>query len=105
MWFAVSLLYESVHSPEQESSPLWEESVRIFDALNQDDAIRAGEEFGRKRSNVYSVDDSTVTWIFRGVQNAFPIEHDHIEPGDEVFSRFLRDSEARSFLQPFLDDE
>lgn len=101
MWFAVSLLYESEHSPELRSSPLWEESIRIVDALSQEDAVLAGEQLGKQRVNSYLADGVTVTWIFRGVQNAFPLEQDEVRPGVEVFSRFLRESEARSLLKPF----
>lgn len=101
MWFAVSLLYESEHSPELRSTPLWEESIRIVDALSQEDAVLAGEQFGKHRVNSYLADGVTVTWVFRGVQNAFPLEQDEVRPGVEVFSRFLRESEARSLLKPF----
>ena len=105
MWFAVSLLYESQHSPELRSSPLWEESIRIVDALTQEGAVLAGEEFGKQRVNTYLTDGATVTWLFRGVQNAFPREQDEVKPGVEVFSRFLRESEARSLLKPFEEDK
>lgn len=105
MWFAVSLLFESQHAPNARTAPLWEESIRIVDASSQNDAVLAGEQFGKHRANAYLADGATVTWIFRGVQNAFPLEQDKAEPGVEVFSRFLRDSEARSLLTPFKEDE
>ena len=65
----------------------------------------AAEEFGKKRVNTYLADGAIVTWVFRGVQNAFALEQDEVKPGVEVFSRFLRESEALSLLKPFGEDE
>ncbi|WP_414703814.1 DUF4288 domain-containing protein [Povalibacter sp.] len=104
MWFAVSLFYESQHSPDLRSSPLWEESICLVDTPTQEDAVLAGEEIGKRRASSYLVDSATVSWVFRGVQRAYPIESDEIASGVEVFSRFLRDSEAQSLLTPFEDE-
>lgn len=103
MLFAVSILYESQHSPETRPEPLWEESIRIVEAVSEEDARLAGESLGRQRLNSYIAEGSTVTWVFRGVQNVFPLDQDGIRPGMEVFSRFLRDAEALSLLKPFED--
>src|SRR4051812_16845043 len=101
MWYAVNLLYKSVHIPAESKPTVWEESIRIIQALSEAAARKEAEEIGRSAAHNYEVEDGSVTWTFEGIERVFSIQDDELRSGSEVFSRFLRDSEVKSLLTPF----
>lgn len=105
MWFSVSFLYRSEHTPDDDKEPRWLESIRLIDALSEEDAEAQAKQIARSDEHSYEVDSGvTVTWIFMSIERVFQIDSTSLASGTEVFSRFLRSSEAESLLRPFDDD-
>lgn len=105
-WYAVSLLFESVHSnATPDNGSLWEESVVVVEADSDTAAKEKAEAKARRNVSSYkTAAGDLITWEYRQVERVFEIESDSISSGTEVFSRFLRRSEVMSILQPFEDD-
>lgn len=101
MNYAVSLMYKSERSDSV--APLWEERIILVSALDAEEAELKAIEYSRAEEAEYSVEDSaTVIWKFVQVERVYEIT-DTLTDGAELFSRFLRDSEAKSILIPFED--
>jgi hypothetical protein len=103
MWFAASLLFKSTHIPTEPKPTIWEESIRLIQANTEAEAHQRADRIGTSCSHTYNVQGGTVIWQFERVQSIYPIEEDELRDGLELFSRFLKDSEARSLLEPFDD--
>jgi hypothetical protein len=103
MWFAANLLFRSTHIPTEAKPTIWEESVRLIQALTEAEALKEAERIGRSGSHTYEVEHGLVIWTFEKVERVYAIEDEELRSGSEVFSRFLRDSEVQSLLQPFDD--
>jgi hypothetical protein len=104
MWFAVNLLYESLHEPPA-SQNLWEERIIIVQADSEESALHQGETLAKAEEHEYiSAQGDRVRWLFRGVERVFPIDAEHLSQGTEVFARFLKASEVQSILQKFPDE-
>lgn len=105
MRFSVSILHKSVDSPSDEKEPLWLESIRLLEAPSEKDAEALAKEIAQRDEHSYTVESgATVTWKFMSIESVFAVESDNLTTGIEVFSRFLRASEAESLLKAF-DDE
>jgi Domain of unknown function (DUF4288) len=106
MWYTVSLLLKSRHlNQPSEQDWLWEESIVLVQAENEDDARRAGERIGKSKELEYvSATGDQVRWTFETIESVCEILDDTITSGTEVFSRFLRNEEVDSILTPFPDD-
>jgi hypothetical protein len=102
MWYAASLLFSSEHVGQPSEAPLWEEQIVIFQAEDDTMARTKAEHRGRSEQHEYpAAENHMIRWRFEGVERIHPIESEHLGDGTEVFSRFLRDTEARSLLTPF----
>jgi hypothetical protein len=101
MWYAANLLYRSIHSPPDSKPTIWEESVRLIQAQTEVEARQEAERLGRAAAHAYEVEDGTVTWVFEKIERLFAISDEQLRSGSEVFSRYLRDSEAKSLLTSF----
>lgn len=96
MWYSVNVLLRS--------ESLWQESVVLFEASTEDDVRRLSEEYGRRQECEYIAGNGRrIHWRFAAIQSIHQLESEHITTGVEIFSRFLRQSEAESLLQPFDD--
>ncbi len=101
MYFCASIFLKEV----SKVNPLWEERIVLVDALSEEEALCKAEILGKKASHSYKASSGElVEWKFECVERIFLFEDDNIQDGAELFSRFLRDSEAKSILIPF-DDE
>lgn len=101
MYYSVSLMYKSERNDSE--PPLWEERIVLVSAMDEFEA----EEKARKRASKHESGITTsnsiqVTWSFHQVERVFHID-DKIKDGAELFTRFLRSSEAESILTPFED--
>jgi hypothetical protein len=102
MWFAVSLLLKCVRAGDPAQELLWQEKIFLVRAKTEAEALRAGNQLGKAQEHEYaSADGQPVRWVFQQVERAVLIGADTLEHQTEVFSRFLRPSEARSLLTPF----
>ncbi len=104
-WFTASLLFEAVHTEPQTTPALWEESIVLIAADTEEEAERKAEDIGRREELEYRAErDNHVRWTFRAVQSVVSIGDKELCAGTEVFSRFLRASEASSLLTRFEDE-
>jgi hypothetical protein len=101
MWYAVSLLYKSVHVPAESKETLWEERILLMQTETEAEARDQAEKMARSGEHAYDVEDGFVTWTFEQIESVFSIRDEELRSGSEVFSRFLRDSEVKSLLTPF----
>ena len=104
MWYAVNLLYKSTHIPTEAQPTLWEESILLIAAGSEADARVQAERIATLRTRTYQVEDGLVIWNLERIERVYSIEHEVLQSGTEVFSRFLRDSEVKSLLTPFEDE-
>jgi hypothetical protein len=102
MWFAVNLLFESLHPDHPENEFLWEERIVLVRVETEEEARRQGELIGKAEENEYTAaNGDLVRWVFRQVESVCAIET--LEHGAELFSRFLSKQEVESLLSPFKE--
>ena len=105
MWYSASLLYESVHNQMAREESIWEEQIVLISADTDAEARAQAELIGKNAEVMYtSATQDQVRWAFREVQSVFQLLDQELKSGAEVFSRFLRASEARSLLTPFEEE-
>jgi len=106
MWYVASAFFTSADSGSQQNlSALWEEVLLLIDAADDESAARAAEEIARSTEHEYAVSQPTphvLRWTFVKVERVNRVE-DPLAHGTELFSRFLRATEAESLLRPFDD--
>ena len=101
MYYSVNLMYKSESTDSE--PPLWEERIILVSAMDEIEAEEKAKKSIVTNEWEFTVSDSfKVTWKFHQVESVCLIE-DNIEDGVELFSRFLRQSEAESILTPFED--
>lgn len=106
MWYAASLFMKGTHIIAPPVQPLWEESIVLIEAPNVPAATGKAREIGRSKEHKYYVDQPSrheMQWEFVRVERVYEVDGSVPSCGLEVFSRFLRDSEAQSLLIPFDD--
>jgi hypothetical protein len=106
MWFTASLLFKSQPQPTASADPLWEEQIVLLEAR---DAITA-EQKAVQRGTAGEHEDRNqagelVRWSFERVETVCEVEDSLLQDGTELFSRFLKDSEVKSILTPFEDEQ
>jgi hypothetical protein len=102
MWYTVSLLSRSRRTPEAENDDLFEESVVLLEATDEQSARLAGEEYARREGVEYrNLRGERVKWSFERVLSVYDVGEEAPRSGTEVFSRFLRKQEAESLSTPF----
>lgn len=105
MWFCVAALSVSDHpdGSVQSQERLWEEHFFLLVADNAGEARTKAENLARRGECVYeAANRSTVSWEFKTVSAIYQLDGAPVD-GAEIFSRFLRESEAQSLLTPFAD--
>jgi hypothetical protein len=106
MWYSASLLFKGIRDKRPEASSIWEEIVVLVQAENEIDAHRQSEAIGRSHEHEYLTSEVIpvlLQWSFSQVERVCELDVDKIEPGTEVFSRFLQQSQVDSLLAPFTD--
>ena len=102
-WFTASLFFQGVHHGSAEAESLWQEIIVLLEASDVDAANSMAARIGTQRQHSYYVDTPIrhlLEWKFVRVERVCEVESDVLANGAEVFSRFLRASEATSLLQP-----
>ena len=104
MWYAVELLFERIH-PDSAKNPddlLWEQSIFLIQALDEEEAKAKAENVAKKEELSYrAISGETVKWRFVKLTGTYQILQETLTEGTEVFSRFLRSTEVKGFLKPF----
>jgi hypothetical protein len=92
-WFSAKLLFEA--EVECSSDPLCEESIRLVEANDDDDAQRRAAEIGAQAEHEYlNEEGQIVRWRFRGILEVQNLCETKIMHGMEVFSRMFRRSQS-----------
>lgn len=105
MWYAASVFFKGVHSPPiEEREPLWEESIRLIEAEDDDAAVAKAEHIGRSSEHSYATENGTLAWKFEHVL-LDSVTISELAHGAELFSRFVREGLVQRLLAgPFDDD-
>jgi hypothetical protein len=106
MWYSVSLFYEGVHSTGPREENLWEEEIILVSATDASDAQNRAAQIAKEQEHEYlSGAGDVIHWIFRQIGTVYQIETELLQDGVELFSRFLRATEASSLLSPLCGPE
>lgn len=101
MYYAVNLMYKSERTDS--NAPLWEERIILVSAFDETEAESKALKYSKiEEAQFDTVDSTKVSWKFAQIERVYAIDDD-LEDGVELFSRFLRNSEAESILTPFED--
>jgi hypothetical protein len=104
MWFTASLLFKSHIPNEPEAQALWEESIVLIRAVDEEEARTKAEEIGKHGELEYlAAAGNQVHWTFERIESIHEVLAKNLEHGTELFSRFLSFSDVQSLLTPFQD--
>ena len=99
IYFTVSVFFESIRDDDE--TPLWEEKTLLIEAYDADEAEYKAKAFAKSFEVKFETNNKVnIQWKFSKVERTFQVD----EVNDnyvEIFSRFLRQSEAKSLLTPF----
>src|SRR5438105_4014142 len=104
MWFTASLFFKSNIPNEPDTQALWEESIVLIRAADEQEARIKAEEIGKRREHKYlAAAGNQVRWSFEKIESIHEVLAENLEHGTEVFSRFLSLSDVRNLLTPLQD--
>lgn len=87
------------------SQDIWEETICLFEAENEDEVRKKAEEKGRFEEVKYqAISGDIVNWVYDGILKIYDLSEDNLVDGTEIFSRFLRENEVKSLQTPFEDE-
>lgn len=102
MRFLASLFFRSTVIPldaAEVKDSFWEEVIVFILASSQSEALQKANDIGKRKSGLtYSSEFGQVTWNFVQVERIVLLEDNDFKHADELFSRYLRASEATSIL-------
>ncbi|WP_437997658.1 DUF4288 domain-containing protein [Sorangium sp. So ce185] len=90
-WYSVCMLFESEVDDQSSEEPLCEESIRLVNAADVDEAKRIADSLGVELEHSYAnPDGKTVRWMFKGIVEVQDLCEAEIVNGTEVFSRMFK---------------
>jgi hypothetical protein len=103
MWFTASIFHKGQHTNQPSADMLWEESLVLLEADSAEEALAMAEAIGCANCTSYeTVNGDRVEGQFERVERVYEVDSSPVN-GTELFSRFLRNSEAVSLLTPFSE--
>lgn|GEM_PF-3758922 len=103
-YFAVSLLYQSVHNGAAADDHWFEESIVLIRATGQSESEETADRYARSQEAAYrSATGDAVQWKWLGITGIFAVSDPVSAPDGtaEVFSRMLKRQEIpAAFLPP-----
>lgn len=104
MWYCASVLSVAERNGLRDADSLWEEQFLLIEAPDKESAYsEALAHASRPRLPYKNKAGVSIAWRFVKIERIYEIADAPPVNGTEVFSRFLRDSEARSLMTPFSD--
>jgi uncharacterized protein DUF4288 len=91
MWFSARLLYRSIVDDSSDVPPLYEESIILIDAENEEAARAEAERIAVSREHSYpNAEGKLVRWKFVRVLESQDLCEEELSSGVEVYSRLFR---------------
>ena len=104
MWFTACLLYKCNIPEEPEAEALWEESIVLIRAANEDEARTKAEDVGKRGEHEYlAAAGNQCRWTFEKIANIQEIMTQQLEHGTQIYSRFLHLADVQSLMARFAD--
>ncbi|MGN7471213.1 DUF4288 domain-containing protein [Brevibacillus sp. SAFN-007a] len=114
-WYAVKILFESVHTGDScfdrshgENMKLFEESILVVKGMNKEGAIASAEQFAKKAEHEFvNGYGEIVKHQFVQALDAFELHDDDITHGTEIYSRFIhvrRDHSAMDVTKRYFPE-
>jgi hypothetical protein len=102
MIFSVSVLFQTTSPAHPEEHHLWEDRILLIFSDSPESAREMAEAIALKAEFDYvSAEDKLLCVRFVCLERVCEISE--LSNGSELFSRYLKDAEAKSILQPFDD--
>ena len=90
-WFSVRLLYKNTVGSARDTDLVREESIRVFMADEEADAVEKANALGKHGEHEYANDaGELVRWIFVRVLEIQDLCEAELSDGTEVYSRLYR---------------
>jgi hypothetical protein len=104
MMYAVSVLFHFSPHNSPSTHRLWEERILLIYSESEEDARAIAEALAKEEEFEYeAATGEPLIFRYECIESVKEVDEPLVN-GSEVFTRYLRDSEARSMLQPFDDD-
>lgn len=120
-WYAVKLLFESIHSGNPIPIPnendqqhyannekLFEESIILVKAITMKQAYEIAEDLAKKSEHEYfNVYGELVKWQFVSILHSFELNDKELAPGTEIYSRFIhakRDNNINDIIMRYYPE-
>jgi hypothetical protein len=104
MWHTVAVYLQGARDGQRPEEDIWEERIVLIDAEDASKAAKLARELTEADSlDVLTISGHTLRWRFSHVGQVCALDEGELRSGTELWSRFLKDSEARSLMRPFED--
>jgi hypothetical protein len=104
MWFAASVFYQYDEELPAGENALWEEVIILVEANSQDEAKSLAARHAKMAEVGYEVvNGKRLQRKFDTVVDVFEIPDKELVSGVELYSRFLKESEASSLKTKFAE--
>ncbi len=105
MWYVANIFLKSLNAKASNDEGIWEERLVLFEANSETEAMEKAASFGESEQHSYlNSEGETVSWKFDSVERIGHLDAGKLEDKLELFSRFLRKSEAESLKKKFEDE-
>lgn len=100
-FYAASIFFRSLKNHKVAEPDIWEEQIIAVLARSEEEAYEKALSIALREEHSYFNDaGEQVSWKFQKIERVFPMRCGEITEGTELFSRFLKGSEAESLLRP-----